>query len=147
MCLDEPAELKVKSALNLRPYFAPPTSAKDGKVVCFFQSARKFKTKYATFGFMHEANLDEGDLWPNAFTLKELTAAEEARIGALVKKAVSWGLSNPMATERASSSSMPALASPSRASSKITVELTKRPIAKLSPRKKELRQAKGPDGA
>ena len=58
-------------------------------VVCFFQSAQKFKTRYATFGFMHEANLDEGAMWPTAFALKELSAAEEARIGALVKKAVS----------------------------------------------------------
>jgi hypothetical protein len=60
-----------------------PAYAKDGKVVCFFQSAQKFKTRYATFGFMHEANLDEGAMWPTAFALKELTAAEEARIGAL----------------------------------------------------------------
>jgi hypothetical protein len=63
--------------------------AKDGKVVCFFQSAQKFKTRYATFGFMQEANLDEGAMRPTAFALKELSAAEEARIGALVKKAVS----------------------------------------------------------
>jgi hypothetical protein len=66
-----------------------PAYARDGKVVCFFQSAQKFKTRYATFGFMHEANLDKGAMWPTAFALKELTAAEEARIGALVKKAVS----------------------------------------------------------
>ena len=66
-----------------------PAYARDGKVVCFFQSAQKFKTRYATFGFMHEANLDEGAMWPTAFALKELTAAAEARIGALVKKAVS----------------------------------------------------------
>ena len=66
-----------------------PTYAKDGKVVCFFQSAAKFKSRYATFGFMHEMNLDEGSMWPTAFALKELTAAEEARISALVKKAVS----------------------------------------------------------
>ena len=63
--------------------------AKDGKIVCFFQSAKRFKTRYATLGFMHEANLDEGAMWPTAFALKGLTAAEEARIGALVKKAVS----------------------------------------------------------
>src|SRR3989449_9131890 len=63
--------------------------AKDGEVVCFFQPAQKFKTRYATFGFSDAANLDEGALWPVAFALKELTAAEEARIGALVKKAVS----------------------------------------------------------
>src|SRR5256884_7580898 len=60
----------------------------DGKVVCFFQSAQKFNTRYATFGFSDKANLDEGAMWPTAFALKELTAAEEARIGALVKKAV-----------------------------------------------------------
>ena len=70
-------------------WYGMPAYAKDGKVVCFFQSAQKFKTRYATFGFMHAANLDEGALWPTAFALKELTAAEEARIGALVKKAVS----------------------------------------------------------
>jgi len=72
-----------------RLWYGMPAYAKDGKVVCFFQSAHKFKTRYATFGFMHEANLDEGALWPTAFALKELTAAEEARIGALVQKAVS----------------------------------------------------------
>jgi uncharacterized protein YdhG (YjbR/CyaY superfamily) len=66
-----------------------PAYARDGKVVCFFQSAAKFKTRYATFGFMHEANLDEGGMWPTAFALTELTAADEAKIGALVKKAVS----------------------------------------------------------
>ncbi len=76
-------------ALSPRPWYGMPAYAKDGKVVCFFQSAQKFKTRYATFGFMHEANLDEGAMWPTAFALKELTAAEEARIGALVKKAVS----------------------------------------------------------
>jgi pimeloyl-ACP methyl ester carboxylesterase len=65
-----------------------PAYAKDGWVVCFFQSAQKFKPRYATFGFMHEANLDEGATWPTAFALKELTAAEEARIGALMKKRV-----------------------------------------------------------
>ena len=66
-----------------------PAWTRDGKVVCFFQSAQKFKTRYARFGFMHGANLDEGDMWPTAFVLTELTGAEEARIGALVKKAVS----------------------------------------------------------
>ena len=76
-------------ALSPRLWYGMPAYAKDGKVVCFFQSAHKFKTRYATFGFMHEANLDEGALWPTAFALKELTAAEEAWIGALVKKAVS----------------------------------------------------------
>ena len=66
-----------------------PAYAKDGKVVCFFQTAQKFNTRYATFGFNDTANLDEGALWPTAFALKELTATEEERIGALVKKAVS----------------------------------------------------------
>ena len=76
-------------ALSPRLWYGMPAYAKDGKVVCFFQSAQKFKTRYATFGFLHEANLDEGAMWPTAFALVELTAAEEARIGALVKKAVS----------------------------------------------------------
>ena len=76
-------------ALWPRLWYGMPAYAKDGKVVCFFQSAAKFKTRYATFGFQQEANLDEGAMWPVAFALKELTAAEEARIGALVKKAVS----------------------------------------------------------
>src|ERR1700680_597395 len=76
-------------ALSPRLWYGMPAYAKDGKVVCFFQSAQKFKTRYATFGFMHEAHLDEGAMWPTPFALKELTAAEEARIGALVKKAVS----------------------------------------------------------
>ena len=76
-------------ALSPRLWYGMPAYARDGKVVCFFQSARKFKTRYATFGFMHEANLDEGAMWPTAFALKGLTAAEEARIAALVKKAVS----------------------------------------------------------
>jgi uncharacterized protein YdhG (YjbR/CyaY superfamily) len=76
-------------ALSPRTWYGMPAYAKDGKVVCFFQSAAKFKTRYATFGFQHEANLDEGAMWPVAFALKELTAAEEARIGALVKKAMS----------------------------------------------------------
>ena len=75
--------------LSPRLWYGMPAYAKDGKVVCFFQSAAKFKTRYATFGFQHEANLDEGALWPTTFALKELTAAEEERIGALVKKAVS----------------------------------------------------------
>jgi uncharacterized protein YdhG (YjbR/CyaY superfamily) len=72
-----------------RLWYGMPAYAKDGKVVCFFQSAQKFKTRYATLGFQHEANLDEGRMWPVAYALTELTAAEEARIGALVKKAVS----------------------------------------------------------
>jgi uncharacterized protein YdhG (YjbR/CyaY superfamily) len=76
-------------ALSPKTWYGMPAYAKDGKVVCFFQSAQKFKTRYATFGFSDAANLDEGALWPVAFALKELTAAEETRIGALVKKAVS----------------------------------------------------------
>jgi uncharacterized protein YdhG (YjbR/CyaY superfamily) len=66
-----------------------PAYAKHGKVVCFFQSGRKFETRYGTFGFSDKANLDEGAMWPTAFALKGLTAVEEARIGALVKRAVS----------------------------------------------------------
>ncbi len=76
-------------ALSPRLWYGMPAYAKDGNVVCFFQSARKFKTRYATFGFSDKANLDEGTLWPTAFALKELTAPAEARISALVKKAVS----------------------------------------------------------
>ena len=76
-------------ALAPRLWYGMPAYARDGKVACFFQSAQKFKTRYATFGFMQEANLDEGAMWPTAFALTELTAADEARIGALVKKAVS----------------------------------------------------------
>src|SRR5262245_11525680 len=76
-------------ALTPRLWYGMPAYAKDGNVVCFFQSAQKFKTRYATLGFSDKANLDEGAMWPTAFALKELTAAEEARIGALVKKAVS----------------------------------------------------------
>ena len=76
-------------ALSPKLWYGMPAYAKDGKVVCFFQSAQKFSTRYATFGFNDSANLDDGGLWPVAFALKKLTAAEEARIGALVKKAVS----------------------------------------------------------
>jgi uncharacterized protein YdhG (YjbR/CyaY superfamily) len=76
-------------ALSPRLWYGMPAYAKDGKVVCFFQAAQKFKTRYATFGFSDEANLDEGAMWPTAFALKGLTPAEEARIGALVRKAVS----------------------------------------------------------
>jgi len=76
-------------ALSPRLWYGMPAYAKEGKIVCFFQSAQRFKTRYATFGFMHEANLDEGGMWPVAFAVKELTAAEEAKIAALVKKAVS----------------------------------------------------------
>ena len=79
------------SAPTLSPklWYGMPAYAKDGKVVCFFQSAQKFKTRYATFGFNAEANLDDGTMWPTAFALTELTADDEARIAALVKKAVS----------------------------------------------------------
>ncbi|HEY8823553.1 MAG TPA: hypothetical protein VIP07_01580 [Candidatus Limnocylindria bacterium] len=79
------------SAPTLAPktwYSMPAYANEDGKVVCFFQSAAKFKSRYATFGFSDAANLDEGAMWPTAFALKELTAADEARIGAIVKKAV-----------------------------------------------------------
>jgi hypothetical protein len=76
-------------ALSPRLWYGMPAYAKDGKVVCFFQSAKKFNTRYATLGFSDAANLDEGAVWPVAFALTELTAAEEARVGALVKKAVS----------------------------------------------------------
>ena len=76
-------------ALLPRLWYGMPAYAKDGNVVCFFQSAQKFKTRYATFGFSDKANLDESAMWPTAFALTELTAADEARIGALVKKAVS----------------------------------------------------------
>lgn len=75
--------------LSPKLWYGMPAYAKDGKVVCFFQSARKFNTRYATFGFSDAANLDDGAMWPTSFALKALTAAEEARIGALVKKAVS----------------------------------------------------------
>jgi hypothetical protein len=76
-------------SLSPRLWYGMPAYEKDGKVVCFFQSAAKFKTRYATFGFQHAANLDEGAIWPVAFALKELTTAEEAKIAALVQKAVS----------------------------------------------------------
>ncbi len=75
--------------LSPKTWYGMPAYAKDDNVVCFFQSADKFKSRYATFGFSDKANLDEGAMWPSSFALKELTAAEEARIGALVKKAVS----------------------------------------------------------
>ena len=76
-------------ALSPKLWYGMPAYAKDGKVVCFFQSAHKFKSTYATFGFNDTANLDEGTMWPTAFALTTLTAADEVRIGALVKKAVS----------------------------------------------------------
>ena len=75
--------------LSPKTWYGMPAYAKDGKVVCFFQSAQKFKSRYATLGFNDSANLDEGAMWPTAFALTELTAADEARIGALVKTAVS----------------------------------------------------------
>jgi hypothetical protein len=75
--------------LSPRLWYGMPAYAKDGKVVCFFRSAQKFKERYMTLGFNDVANLDEGHMWPGAFALTELTAAEEASIGALVKKAVS----------------------------------------------------------
>ena len=75
--------------LSPKTWYGMPAYAKDDKIVCFFQSAEKFKSRYATLGFSDKANLDEGHMWPTAFALKELTAADEARIGALVKKAVS----------------------------------------------------------
>ena len=75
--------------LSPRLWYGMPAYAKDGNVVCFFQSAHKFKTRYATFGFQHEANLDEGAMWPVAFAVTSLTGAEEAKITALVERAVS----------------------------------------------------------
>ncbi len=79
------------SAPDLSPktWYGMPAYAKDDKIVCFFQSAQKFKSRYATFGFSDQANLDDGAMWPTSFALKKLTAADEKRIGALVKKAVS----------------------------------------------------------
>ena len=74
--------------LSPRLWYGMPAYAKDGKVVCFFQSGQKFNTRYATLGFSDKANLDQGAMWPSAFALKELTAKEEAKITALVKKAV-----------------------------------------------------------
>ena len=76
-------------ALSPKTWYGMPAYAKDGKVVCFFQAADKFKSRYATFGFNDVANLDDGALWPVAFALTELTATDEARIAALVKQAVS----------------------------------------------------------
>ncbi len=76
-------------ALSPRTWYGQPAYAKDGNVVCFFQSTQKFKTRYATLGFSDKANLDEGAMWPTAFALTKLTADDEARIGALVKKAAS----------------------------------------------------------
>ncbi len=80
-----------KSAPDLSPktWYGMPAYAKNDKIICFFQSAQKFKTRYATFGFSDAANIDEGAMWPSAFALKKLTVVEEAKIIALVKKAVS----------------------------------------------------------
>ena len=75
-------------ALSPKTWYGMPAYAKDGNVLCFFQSAQKFKTRYATFGFSDKANLDDGSLWPVAFALRELTATEEAKISALVKRAM-----------------------------------------------------------
>jgi uncharacterized protein YdhG (YjbR/CyaY superfamily) len=75
--------------LSPKTWYGMPAYAKDGKVVCFFQSAKKFSTRYATLGFSDKANLDEGAMWPTSFALKELGATEEAKISALAKKAVS----------------------------------------------------------
>ena len=76
-------------ALAPRTWYGMPAYARDGNVVCFFQSAQKFKTRYATFGFSDKANLDDGTMWPTVFALKKLTAADEARIGGLLKRALS----------------------------------------------------------
>ncbi|MDR3727146.1 MAG: DUF1801 domain-containing protein [Terracidiphilus sp.] len=76
-------------ALSPKTWYGMPAYAKDGNVVCYFQSSHRFKTRYATFGFSDKANLDDGTVWPVAFALKELTADDEGKIGALVKKAVS----------------------------------------------------------
>jgi uncharacterized protein YdhG (YjbR/CyaY superfamily) len=76
-------------ALSPKLWYGMPAYAKDGKVICFFQPAQKFNTRYATFGFNDDANLDDGVMWPTAYALKELTAAEEAAIGSLVKRAAS----------------------------------------------------------
>jgi len=79
----------IAPSLSPKTWYGMPAYTKDGNVVCHFQSAQKFKTRYATIGFSDKANLDEGGMWPVAFALNEFTAAEEARISALVKKAVS----------------------------------------------------------
>jgi hypothetical protein len=76
--------------LSPKTWYGMPAYAKGDKIVCFFQSAQKFKARYATLGFSDTAHLDDGAMWPTSYALKELTAAEETRIGALVKKAVNW---------------------------------------------------------
>jgi uncharacterized protein YdhG (YjbR/CyaY superfamily) len=85
--------LAAAPSLAPRLWYGMPAYARDGKVLCFFQSAAKFKTRYSTFGFSDQANLDDGAMWPTGFALKQLTAAEEARLGELVKKAASPGTS------------------------------------------------------
>ena len=79
----------VAPTLTPRTWYGMPAYAKDGKLVCFFQSGQKFKTRYATFGFSDDAKLDEGNMWPNAYALTKVTAVEEAKIAALLKKAIS----------------------------------------------------------
>lgn len=79
----------VAPSLVPRTWYSMPAYARDGKVLCFFQSAQRFKTRYATFGFMHEAKLDDGSMWPTAFALTKLTPVEEKRITALIKQALS----------------------------------------------------------
>lgn len=79
----------VAPTLTPKTWYGMPAYAKDGKIVCFFQSAQKFKTRYATFGFSDEAKLDDGNMWPNAYALTKVGAVEEAQITALVKKAIS----------------------------------------------------------
>ncbi len=76
-------------ALSPRLWYGMPAYARDGKIICFFQSMEKFKTRYATFGFMHEAHIDDGNMWPTAFAVVRLTATEEGKIAELVRKAVS----------------------------------------------------------
>src|SRR2546428_9586674 len=83
-------------ALTPRLWYGMPAYAKDDKVLCHFQSAAKFKTRYATFGFSDKANLDEGNMWPTAYALRGLTGAEDARISALRKKAVGYGPTSPL---------------------------------------------------
>ena len=80
---------EVAPALTSRTWYGMPAYAKDGKVVCFFKSAAKFKSRYATFGFEEAANLDKGDMWPTSYALTQLTAADEKKIAALIKKAAS----------------------------------------------------------
>ena len=107
--------------LSPRTWYGMPAYAKDGNVVCFFQSAQKFKTRYATLGFSDKANLDEGAMWPTAFALKELTAAEEARIAALVKTRGELSTAPPRqpAAPKGTPCSPPSSARPSPRSSRV----------------------------